>query len=227
MAAATKSTGAIDSNKEAIGCVRRDNTPKISLPTDGSSVEPQGHVSPVDDSFSHPKRIALICPEGMDRVLAHAPEGSSGGGGSGSGNGSGNGSGESSRPRRVVVPGSSYIASNLFDDLLAVDKGELLEVPRDWVIQADEEPGEWVAEDGMVYSQLGCYCYSCTPWKRSLGVKVLAAGLHGADLVGRAWFVPEYVEIKGVDFSASPEEVMLPAHVAKLESLRVPRVHVF
>lgn len=145
----------------------------------------------------------------MERELAHAPDDSSGGRGD-----------EPSCPRRVVVRRSSYLMSNVCDEV-GMTKAELVEVPKDWVVLPLEEPGQWVAEDGMVYAPLRCYCCNCISQGRTVGVKVLAAGLHGEDLVGRAWFVPQYVRVKGIELSAT-RDIMLPTQFAELESLRSP-----
>lgn len=184
------------------------------------------------------RRMQFCCVDGAggrDAIVACAPAGNS--------RGVDNDGGETSRPRRVIIRSTCHLyrVANEMGALwpedvhLAPDdrveewqkKTELWEVPRDWAIECHviEEEAKWVAQDGMVYVPLECRCCHCFRRIHStIGVKAVAAGLHGADLVGRSWFFPGMIETTAVDMSADPEELMLPTHAASLDPSRRPNI---
>lgn len=76
-----------------------------------------------------------------------------------------------------------------------------------------EGEGRWVAGDGLVYAPLFCSCTGCG--SVPVGEVAVGAGLHGQDLIGRAWFYPTRVHFNGVVLDeTSPAELLLPAHAA-------------
>lgn len=93
-------------------------------------------------------------------------------------------------------------------------KSVFLEAPRHWAQgkHVVEGYGRWVANDGLVYAPLFCACTGCR--SAHVGEKAVGAGLGGEHLIGHAWFFTTRVETNGVDNSASPVMLTLPAHVA-------------
>lgn len=102
----------------------------------------------------------------------------------------------------------------------------LLEFPREgWALAScmTEGEGRWVAGDGLVYAPLFCSCAGCG--SVPVGERAVGAGLHGQDLIGRAWFYPTRVHFEGIVLDeTSPRELLLPAHVATIEHSRPPHV---
>ena len=137
-----------------------------------------------------------------------------------------------SRPRRVAVTeghlwgvaaatvaGGALAGDALAASILAgIDSHHsyiLLEAPKDWVLgeHVFEGDGRWIAGDEMVYAPLFCPCTGCQ--NTQIGEKALAAGQGGYQLIGRAWFFPSRVKSEGFTDSSSPEQLLVPAHVAK------------
>lgn len=94
------------------------------------------------------------------------------------------------------------------------NKTTLLEVPQGWVLGGgvSEGEGRWVAGDGLVYAPLHCSCSGCR--SAQVGEKVVGAGLHGQDLIGRAWFYSTRVQANGIVDEMNPKELVLPTQIA-------------
>lgn len=149
-------------------------------------------------------------------------------------------SAQRARPRRVLVRKESHLyrtnASLPVPDCIKTpttssrvcdwweNAATLLELPREgWTLTScmTEGDGRWVAEDGLVYAPLFCSCTGCG--SVPVGEVAVAAGLHGQDLIGRAWFYPTRVHFNGIVLDeTSPTELLLPTHAAVDEHSRTP-----
>lgn len=140
-----------------------------------------------------------------------------------------NGGEQASRPRRVAVRENC----NLYDVATSCTGGTpddrrsccvLLEAPRSWTLgeYVLEGPGVWEVVDGLVYAPLFCCCPGCG--SKQVGAKAVGAGLGGEGLIGRAWFFDDRVEADGVGGLGSLQQLMLPPHVAMIESLIPPHL---
>eukprot|EP00903_Cladosiphon_okamuranus_P014456 g13412.t1 len=122
-------------------------------------------------------------------------------------------------PACVEIPTTSSGVCDWWENPAA-----LLEFPREgWTRTScmTEGDGRWVAEDGLVYAPLFCSCTGCG--SVPIGEVAVAAGLHGQDLIGRAWFYSTRVHFNGVVLDeTSPTELLLPTHAAMEEHSRTP-----
>lgn len=132
------------------------------------------------------------------------------------------------RPRRVLVRADCHLyrTNASLPAPGCVETATLLEFPRQgWTLTScmSEGEGRWVAGDGLVYAPLFCSCTGCG--SVPVGEMAVGAGLHGQDLIGRAWFYPTRVHFDGIVLDeTSPRELVLPSHVSMVEHSRPPHV---